>query len=177
LVVFSGDKLLGGPQSGIAVGRRDLVGQLRGSPLMRALRADKLTYAALEATLALWAEEPSRLQVPVARMMSLTFEDIERRVVAVVAKLSTEKLLQCEAVDGDSTVGGGSASGSRLPTKLLAVSCTGVSAPAFASRLRQLDLPIVGRIQQDRVVLDLRTVAPDDDARIVEGLIAAQSAP
>ena len=110
-------------------------------------------------------------------MMSLTFEDIERRVTAVAATLSTEKDLRCEAVDGDSTVGGGSASGSRLPTKLLAVSCAGISAPAFASRLRQLDLPIVGRIQQDRVVLDLRTVAPDDDARIVEGLIAAQSAP
>jgi len=177
LVVFSGDKLLGGPQSGIAVGRRDLVGHLRGSPLMRALRAGKLTYAALEATLALWAEEPSRRQIPVARMMSLTFEDIERRVTAVAATLSTEKDLRCEAVDGDSTVGGGSASGSRLPTKLLAVSCAGISAPAFASRLRQLDLPIVGRIQQDRVVLDLRTVSPDDDVRIVEGLIAAQSAP
>jgi L-seryl-tRNA(Ser) seleniumtransferase len=177
LVVFSGDKLLGGPQSGIAVGRRDLVGELRGSPLMRALRADKLTYAALEATLALWSEEPARLRVPVARMMSLTSEDIERRVAAVVAKLSTEGDLHCEIVDGDSTVGGGSASGSRLPTKLLAVSRTGVSAPALASRLRQLDLPIVGRLQQDRVALDLRTVEPDDDARIVEGLIATRSAP
>ena len=144
---------------------------------MRALRADKLTYAALEATLALWSEEPARLQVPVARMMSLTSEDIERRVAAVVATLSTEPDLRCEIVDGDSTVGGGSASGSRLPTKLLAVSRTGVSAPALASRLRQLDLPIVGRLQQDRVALDLRTVAPDDDARIVEGLIATRSAP
>ena len=177
LVVFSGDKLLGGPQAGIAVGRRGVVGELRANPLMRALRADKVTYAALEATLGLWAEEPARLQVPVVRMMSLTAADIERRVVAVLAGLSAQADLECEAVDGDSTVGGGSASGSRLPTKLLAVSRTGLSAPAFAARLRQLDLPIVGRIQQDRVMLDLRTVTPDDDVRIIEGLIAAQSAP
>jgi L-seryl-tRNA(Ser) seleniumtransferase len=177
LVIFSGDKLLGGPQAGIVVGRRDLVGQLRGDPLMRALRADKLTYAALEATLALWSEEPARLQIPVAMMLSLTTADIERRVQAVIAALGTTQDLACETVDGDSTVGGGSASGSRLPTKLLVVSLTGLSAPAFASRLRQLVLPIVGRIQQDRVVLDLRTVAPDDDVRIVEGLIAARSAP
>jgi len=177
VVVFSGDKLLGGPQAGIAVGRRDLIGELRGNPLMRALRADKLTYAALEATLALWSEEPARLQVPVLQMTSLTAADIERRVATVIAKLSDARDLECEAIDGDSTVGGGSASGSRLPTQLLAVCGAGLSAPAFASRLRQLDLPIVGRIQQDRVVLDLRTVAPDDDARIVEGLIAAQSAP
>jgi L-seryl-tRNA(Ser) seleniumtransferase len=174
LVVFSGDKLLGGPQCGIAVGRRDLVGELRGNPLMRALRADKLAYAALEATLALWSEEPARLQIPVARMMSLTCEDIERRAAAVIAKLSGERDLLCDTIDGDSTAGGGSASGSQMPTKLLAVSRTGLSAPALAARLRQLDLPIVGRIQQDRVVLDLRTVAPDDDGRIVEGLVSTQ---
>jgi L-seryl-tRNA(Ser) seleniumtransferase len=177
LVIFSGDKLLGGPQAGIVVGRRELVSQLRTDPLMRALRADKLTYAALEATLALWSEEPSRLQVPVAMMLSLTTTDIERRVAAVVARLSATEDLACEVVDGDSTVGGGSASQSRLPTKLLAVSRTGLSAPAFASRLRQLDLPIVGRIHEDRVLLDLRTVAPEDDVRIVDGLIAARSAP
>ena len=177
LVVFSGDKLLGGPQSGIAVGRRDVVADLRANPLMRALRADKLTYAALEATLALWAEEPSRLQVPVARMLSLTAADIESRVAAVIAKLAPEPDLQCEAIDGDSTVGGGSASGARLPTKLLAVSRTGLSAAAFAVRLRHLDVPIIGRTFQDRVALDLRTVAPEDDARVVEGLIASRSAP
>jgi L-seryl-tRNA(Ser) seleniumtransferase len=177
LVVFSGDKLLGGPQAGIVVGRRDLVSDLRGNPLMRALRADKLTYAALEATLALWAEEPARQQLPVVRMLSLTAADIEGRIAAVIAKLAPERDLQCEALDGDSTVGGGSASGSRVPTKLLAVSLTGVSAPAFALRLRQLDLPIIVRILRDRVAIDLRTVTPDDDLRIVEGVIAARSAP
>ena len=177
LVVFSGDKLLGGPQSGIAVGRRELVAELRGNPLMRALRADKLTYAALEATLALWAEEPARLQVPVARMLSLTAADIEIRVTPMITTLTSEPDLQCESVDGDSTVGGGSASGARLPTKLLVVSRTGLSATALASRLRQLDLPIIGRIVRDNVALDLRTVPPEDDANIIEGLIATRSAP
>jgi L-seryl-tRNA(Ser) seleniumtransferase len=177
LVVFSGDKLLGGPQAGVVVGRRDPVAELRSNPLMRALRADKLAYAALEATLALWAEEPARLQVPVARMLSYTVADIEKRLATLTAKLTSELDLQCEAVDGDSRVGGGSASGARLPTKLLAVSRTGLSAATFASRLRQLDLPIIGRILHDRIALDLRTVAPEDDTRIVEGLIATRSAP
>jgi L-seryl-tRNA(Ser) seleniumtransferase len=172
LVFFSGDKLLGGPQAGILVGRDDLVSQLVTHPLMRALRVDKLTYAALEATLSLWAEEPSRNRVPVARMLTMTASEIEARVRAIIATVSTHSELECTVADGMSTVGGGSASGSELPTKLLTVSRPGLSAEELANRLRHGATPIVGRVQHDRVVLDLRTVAPDDDAAVADALIA-----
>ena len=172
LVFFSGDKLLGGPQAGILVGRDELVSQLATHPLMRALRVGKFTYAALEATLGLWAEEPSRSRIPIARMLTMTASEIEGRVRAIIASTSTRTELECAAADGMSTVGGGSASGSELPTKLLMVSRRGLSAEEVANRLRHGATPIVSRVQYDRVVLDLRTVAPDDDAAIIEALVA-----
>jgi L-seryl-tRNA(Ser) seleniumtransferase len=170
LVAFSGDKLLGGPQSGLIVGRRDLVDRVRRHPLMRALRADKLTYAALERTLALWARAPARTRIPVYRMLSMTADEIERRAAAILDQLRTSPSLRCSIVDGVSTIGGGSAPGSALATRLIALSADGLSSEKLDARLRESTPPVIARIQDDRVVIDLRTVDAGDDAAVVEAL-------
>jgi L-seryl-tRNA(Ser) seleniumtransferase len=173
LVAFSGDKLLGGPQAGIVVGRRELIDRVRRHPLMRAVRADKLTYAALETTLALWADAPTRVQIPVFRMLALSVKEIETRARRVVDRVSGVPGLRAEIIDGDSTTGGGSAPGSTLPTKLIAIAIDGVSPAAFDARLRAGDPPIVARIQNDRVVLDLRTVSTAEESSLVEAFTDA----
>ena len=169
LVCFSGDKLLGGPQAGIIAGRGALVDQLRRHPLMRALRADKLTYAALEATLREYLAGRAQETVPVQRMLHLTQEAIEARAQALAEPLA-EAGWSVALMSGSSTVGGGSAPGLTLPTVLLAIARQGMSASTIEAQLRSLDPPVIARIEHDRVVLDLRTVLPEDDAAIV-GLI------
>jgi len=168
LVCFSGDKLLGGPQAGIIVGRRELVSQLRAHPLMRAFRADKLTFAALEATLLEYVAGRAHETVPVVRMLTLGLEAIDRRAAALAARLQTLGWT-CEVVDGQSAVGGGSAPGVGVPTRLVAVTREGLSADAIEARLRAGEPPIVTRIERDRVVLDLRTASEAEDEEIVEG--------
>jgi L-seryl-tRNA(Ser) seleniumtransferase len=170
LVAFSGDKLLGGPQAGIVVGRRALIDRVRRHPLMRALRADKLTYAALDATLALWGRAPARARIPVYRMLTLTVGEIDRRAQALDGRLRDVPGLRCRILDGTSTTGGGSAPGSALPTRLVAVQVDGLSAAALEARLRAADPPVVARIQDDVVVLDLRTVAESEDAELASGV-------
>ena len=172
LVAFSGDKLLGGPQAGIVAGRGDLIDRVRRHPLMRALRADKITYAALEATLALWAQAPLRHRIPVYRMLALPLDDIDRRARAIVAHLTGAGGLRGEIRDGLSTTGGGSAPASTLPTRLVSLVMDGLSTAALEQRLRRADPPIVARIEDDRVVLDLRTVQEDEDEQIVAALVS-----
>jgi len=171
LVCFSGDKLLGGPQAGILAGRAALVGRLRVHPLMRALRVDKLTLAALEATLAEFLAGRSQDTVPVQRMLHLAADDIEARARAVGDRLAGAGW-RVALVSGLSAVGGGSAPGFPLPTVLLAIERDDLSATALLAALRALDPPVVARIEDDRVVFDLRTVHADDDARLA-ALVAA----
>ena len=171
LVMFSVDKLLGGPQAGIIVGRHALLTHIRRHPLMRALRADKMTYAALEATLQEYASGRASRSVPVARMLALTEPDIEARA-ARIAKTVAAKDLEISIVPGSSTIGGGSAPGSSLPTRLLAVSHHTLSAMELEARLRAWDPPIVARIEHDRLVLDLRTVLPEQDTTLTQALSA-----
>jgi L-seryl-tRNA(Ser) seleniumtransferase len=166
VVCFSGDKLLGGPQAGIIAGRKDVVDQIRRHPLMRALRVDKLTYAALEATLEEHAIGRGEEQVPVQRMLRLTPEAIGARADALASRLNASGWT-ARVIDGMSTVGGGSAPGAELPTRLVELSRDGVSADQIEQSLRALDPPIVARIQDDRVVLDLRTVAATEDELLV----------
>jgi len=168
LVVFSGDKLLGGPQAGIVVGREDLVATLAAHPLMRALRVDKMTYAALEATLQLWAGDDSRHSIPIARMLAATKNEVEARALSIVRALAGASGLSSRVVDGQSTIGGGSAPGSTLPTALLELQSDSVSASALAARLRAGRPPVIARIERDRVVLDLRTVLPDQDEAVIQ---------
>ena len=165
LVLFSGDKLLGGPQAGIVAGRSDPIGTIRRHPLMRAMRVDKMTYAALEATLQEYVAGRAAETVPAMRMLSTDVEEIRRRAGAIVDGL--DKNVIGQVIDGTSTLGGGSAPGSALPTVLIAASHATLSATELESRLRQSDPHVVSRIQDQRVVLDLRTVLPDQDERLL----------
>jgi L-seryl-tRNA(Ser) seleniumtransferase len=168
VICFSGDKLLGGPQCGIVVGRAAHVSRIRRHPLMRALRVDKLTYAALEATLIEYLTGHAAQNVPVRRMLDLGTEDIERRARAIVDGMPSGSL-HPEIVDGQSAVGGGSAPGVTLPTRLIALTWSG-TADALETRLRHSDPPLIARIEDDRVMLDLRTVLPEEDATLLEVL-------
>ncbi|MDQ3419264.1 MAG: L-seryl-tRNA(Sec) selenium transferase [Acidobacteriota bacterium] len=168
IVMFSGDKLLGGPQAGIIAGRGDLVETIRRHPLMRALRVDKMTYAALETTLQ--DHLAGKIEdVPVARMIAATAAEIGARADRLAAALEGTTI-RGTVVDGFSTIGGGSAPGSTLPTRLLQLRHHQLSAHALEARLRTLDVPVIARIEQDVVVLDLRTVLPADDEFVLHGL-------
>jgi L-seryl-tRNA(Ser) seleniumtransferase len=165
VVCFSGDKLLGGPQAGIIVGRKALVDRLRTHPLMRALRADKITFAILEATLAEYAAGRASTSIPVQRMLKMSADDLEARAAALAERLSKSGW-RVAMISGSSAVGGGSAPGLALPTVLLSLARDGESPDATERWLRALDPPVVARIEHDRVVLDLRTVPPGDDAAL-----------
>ncbi len=170
LVAFSGDKLLGGPQAGIIVGRRDLMERVRRHPLMRAVRADKQTYAALEATLMLWQREAARTEIPVVRMLLESLESLDARA-RVLVKTTSEVVL--EIVDGNSTIGGGSAPQSAIPTRLVSIRSGSRSASEIEASLRAEDPPIVARIHHDAVLLDLRTVDAEDDAFVAKAVARA----
>jgi L-seryl-tRNA(Ser) seleniumtransferase len=165
VVCFSGDKLLGGPQAGIIAGRRRWIDPVRRHPLMRALRVDKLTSAALEATLVEQVTGRAIDTVPVLRMAALDAQAIGSRAERLAAALRSAGWA-ADVVDGMSAIGGGSAPGTGIPTRLVALARDGFTADALEESLRRLDPPIIARIERDRVVLDLRTVEPDDDHRI-----------
>jgi L-seryl-tRNA(Ser) seleniumtransferase len=173
VVLFSGDKLLGGPQAGIGVGRRASIDRARAHPLMRALRADKLTHAALEATLSLWAQAPRRNALPVWRMLTMPVDAIERRARAVKAGLDALAGVRCRIADGVSTTGGGAAPESRLPTRVLILRPEGRSADQVAERLRRGRPPVIVRIEHDDLILDLRTVAEAEDGPLGDALVTA----
>ena len=171
VVMFSGDKLLGGPQAGIIAGRVALLAAVRKHPLLRAVRADKMTYAALESTLQEYAAGRATRTIPVPRMLAMNEADLDTRAGLIVKNVSSTDL-EVAVVRGFSTVGGGSAPGSSLPTRLLAVTHRALSASALEARLRASDPPIVARIEHDRLVLDLRTVLPEQDDAVTHALSA-----
>jgi L-seryl-tRNA(Ser) seleniumtransferase len=172
IVTYSGDKLLGGPQAGLISGRADLVARMRANSLFRALRVDKLSYAALEATLLAYVKRDHHA-VPTLRMMRLTKEEIGQRAESFVAQFRTQfrtSKLNIEVTDGESVIGGGAAPSSTLPTRLLAVTCASLSADELAARLRAWDPPIIARVEEGRVLLDLRTVFAEEDLKIAAAL-------
>jgi L-seryl-tRNA(Ser) seleniumtransferase len=170
VVTYSGDKLLGGPQAGLISGRADLIARMRANSLFRALRVDKLTYAALEATLRSYVKRDHDA-IPALRMMRLTPAEIGARAEALAAQARSAKL-QIEIVEGESVIGGGAAPSSVLPTRLLALICDGLSADQLAASLRASDPPIIARVENGRVLLDLRTVFPDQDTTLQSALTA-----
>jgi L-seryl-tRNA(Ser) seleniumtransferase len=172
LVCFSGDKLLGGPQAGIIVGRADLVGVILQHPLMRALRVDKMVYAALEATLMEYVKGRAFETIPVLRMLSAPPEAIDARARHLAAALASCGNLRVEILDGSSVVGGGSAPGIPLATRLLAVTSGREDASRLGARLRAQDPPVIARVENDRLLLDLRTVPPEEDGRLARALAA-----
>ena len=165
---FSGDKLLGGPQAGIIAGRAALVDRIRRHPLMRALRVDKMTYAALEATLADYAAGRAAATVPVQRRVTMTADAVRARAETAAAAIGAMSGWRVELVAGASAIGGGSAPGVQIPTWLIAIEKLGVTPDALERDLRRLTPPVIARIESDRVLLDLRTVAPDQDAILIE---------
>jgi len=172
LVLFSGDKLLGGPQAGLLVGRAELIGRLARHPLARAVRADKLTLAALEATLATHLAG-RRDELPVWRALLLSVADLEPRAAAVAAKVGPAATLRT----GTSVAGGGSLPGEGLESILIEVDPSPAGASAVLARLRSGDPPVVARAERGRVVLDLRTVPPEQDALVAAALTEALGGP
>src|SRR5580765_3693949 len=171
LITYSGDKMLGGPQAGLLSGREDLIKRVRSNPLFRALRVDKLTYAALEGTLMEYIRQ-NHDAIPFARMMRLSAVDICARAEALQTQLGAAAHLKTTIISGTSLVGGGSAPTSSLPTFLLAVTAASLSADELAARLRHHQPSIVARVEEGRVLLDLRTVlSPADEAEIVRALM------
>ena len=159
VVVFSGDKLLGGPQAGILLGTEAALGACRSDPVARAVRSDKLTLAALEATLALYRDPAAaRREIPALRMLTEDGATLRRRAETLQALVGERARL----VEGSSEVGGGSFPGTALPTWLVELHAAGVAPQALAERLRRATPPVVARIADDRVLLDARTIFPDE---------------
>jgi L-seryl-tRNA(Ser) seleniumtransferase len=172
VVTFSGDKLLGGPQAGLIVGRAGIVAAMEHSPLLRTYRVDKTTLAALEATLLAYLEGRED-ELPLWSMALLAPSEIETRAAAVRTLLLSQGSdvdAKVELVDGFSTTGGGSAPASRIPTVLLEIAPRTLAVDAVRSALIGGDPPVVARVEEDRLVLDLRTVAPQQDATVAEAL-------
>jgi L-seryl-tRNA(Ser) seleniumtransferase len=170
LVAFSGDKLLGGPQAGLVLGTRAAIELCRKDPLARAVRSDKFTLAALEATLALYRDpERARSEIPVLRMLTEDIAQLERRAEALRRGVG----LGADVIEGASEVGGGSFPGVELRTWLVRVSSRQLTPDALAARLRQHDPPIVARIAADRVVLDPRTISADEVPTVAAAVRAA----
>ncbi|HEX8068848.1 MAG TPA: L-seryl-tRNA(Sec) selenium transferase [Pyrinomonadaceae bacterium] len=176
IVTFSGDKLLGGPQAGLVVGRRALVERCRKHPLYRALRADKLALAALAATLAAYRRGAAREEIPALRMLAQTQAELETRARAFVRRARKQQdgpsELSFDLVPGTSAVGGGCAPTTHPPTAHVALAHARLSAAALAAALRRASPPVVARVLADRVVLDLRTVAPDEEPELLAALRA-----
>ncbi len=163
LLSFSGDKLLGGPQAGILLGRAVLVEKLKRHPVARAIRTDKTTLAALSATLLLYLKNEAENRIPVWQMISMDVDMIKERAQQWVATLGTGSVIK-----GESTVGGGSLPGESRPTCLLALD---ISHPdRFMAKLRQQHPPIIARVQGEQVVLDPRTVLPNQEGALLVGL-------
>lgn len=169
LLAISGDKLLGGPQAGIILGKREYIERIKRNPLMRAFRVDKLIFAALEATIATYIKGDAITEIPVISALSATKIEIEKRAKAFLRRAKNEKL-SLRLIDGNSMVGGGSAPDAILPTKLISVACEGLSVTQLEVKLRNQAPPIIGRIEDDKFLIDLRTVHKNEEKELQTAL-------
>lgn len=170
VVTYSGDKLLGGPQAGMISGLRDLVMRIRQNPLFRALRVDKLIYATLEATLVAYIRRDFD-SIPALRFMRVSKDAIETRARRLMMRLKIAGF-EAELRDGESVVGGGAAPASMLPTVLLTMASDRHRPDELANHLRESPIPIIARVEDERLVIDLRTVSPDQDETVLSALLA-----
>jgi L-seryl-tRNA(Ser) seleniumtransferase len=170
VVAFSGDKLLGGPQAGIILGEAELIKRIKSNPLMRALRVDKLTFAALEATVATYLAGRALTEIPVQAALHATKENITDRSRDFVRQAESLTGLKLELRDGHSVIGGGSAPETQLPTTLISVTSPELSPDELEEKLRLNSPPIIARIQDDRLIIDLRTVSQNAETEILSAL-------
>ena len=177
IVMFSGDKLLGGPQAGIIAGKTELVSRVRRHPLFRALRVDKLTTAALAATLGAYLRGALD-EVPALRMIRTSVQEIKRRAENLLRELTPELPLgevELEIADGNSLAGGGSTPTQSLPTKVIRIASARYSAAQLEERLRRAPagISVIARVEDDRLILDLRTVFPEQEHLLLKTLSVA----
>jgi len=165
IVTFSGDKLLGGPQAGLIVGKKPIIDRIKKNPLTRALRIDKLTLAALESTLRAYRDESRAIQnIPTLQMITASINDIEKKAGQLKSMVAakTENSIQPDIVAATARAGGGSLPLLELPSKCVAVRAPGLSAKTLETRLRQHTPPVIVRIEDDRILMDMRTVQADE---------------
>jgi L-seryl-tRNA(Ser) seleniumtransferase len=174
VVSFSGDKLLGGPQAGLLVGRSQIIERMRSHPLYRALRADKLRLAALEATLDSYARDASAQEVPAHHFISLSANEIKKRADKIVRRLRNKipGAVELDTITGESAAGGGSGPTSRLPTTLISIVHTRLTPNQIEAALRHTTPPVIARIVADRVLLDLRTVSESEEPDIERAILS-----
>lgn len=174
LVLASADKLIGGPQGGLILGRADLVNAVRKNPFARIVRVDKLTLAALEATLRLFLDETAQAEIPTLLMMLRDKADIEREAKQIAAAIAVSASdVSVEVIEGASEMGSGSLPGHEIPSMLVSVQSSQVDAGELARRLRQHKPPIFTRVHKERVLIDPRTLLPGEARIVTEALIAA----
>jgi L-seryl-tRNA(Ser) seleniumtransferase len=171
VVTYSGDKLLGGPQAGLLSGRKDLIARMRANSLFRALRVDKLTYSALDATLRAYVKQDYDT-IPVLRMLRLSQAAVRARAEKLATTVSQQPDLKLSVIAGESVVGGGAAPSAVLPTALIAITSAKFSADTLLAQLRAANPPIVARIESEQVLLDLRTVFPAQDELVAAALLS-----
>jgi len=168
-VTFSGDKLLGGPQAGLAVGTADAIAKLRAHPLMRAIRPDKTTIAGLVATLTAYRDGTAESELPVWRMIAATESELDQRARSLADALARARI-RAEVIETRSTVGGGSLPEETQPSRAVALDG---HATRLAKALRDADVPAIGRVALERLALDLRSVLPEQDDLLARTVISA----
>lgn len=173
LVCFSGDKLIGGPQAGIIVGRADLIGRIRGHPLTRMLRVGKLTDAALESTLRLFRDPDSLPQAhPIYRMLTADIRSLQRRANSIRRRIANScDWIDVEVVKGESEVGGGSFPGAPMESRCVALRSDSMSAAEICRRLRTSEPPLIARVSDERVLMDMRTLMPGDEKLVCAAIV------
>ena len=174
VALFSGDKLIGGPQCGIIVGKSKWIKTILANPLMRAMRVDKMTLAALHATLLLYRNsETVMTQVPILRMLSMPIANLKMRADKVATQITSSSVIgDCEVVEDQSMLGGGSLPTQQIPTWCVSISASNGSIDSLAEKLRKNEPAIMGRVQKDRLMLDMRTIDASEDSLLVEAFQA-----
>jgi L-seryl-tRNA(Ser) seleniumtransferase len=174
VVSFSGDKLLGGPQAGLLVGRANIIERMRSHPLYRAVRADKLRIAALEATLDAYARGASNSEIPAHRFIALSAEEIKKRAKKLINRLLRRlpDTIDLDLIAGESAAGGGSGPTSRLPTSLISITHQGLTPNQIEATLRRAEPAVIARIVDDRVLLDLRTVSESEEPDLERAILS-----
>ncbi|WP_053956996.1 L-seryl-tRNA(Sec) selenium transferase [Inediibacterium massiliense] len=177
IVTFSGDKLLGGPQAGMIIGKKEYIDKMKKNPYTRAFRVDKLTLAALEATLKIYLDEEKAIkEIPTLHMLTMDIKEIHKKA-EILYNLLNENIKDCqiEKTDGFSQVGGGSMPLETLPTILIRIKCSEISSNEFEYLLRSYEIPIITRIHEDYILLDVRTIHEDEFLTILKGVEAVLS--